>query len=205
MQHALTTGLLLFFFSTCVAAYPSQCRVPCLWELWRGFSSLKSFVPKTYVPEPVYSEQSSELLAPWTISQAVEHSHQYIISLLFWDPEPSPCMSSIIFKLCICILFFFSVTIHQRQTIVARSVFFIFNHSKFKIWGHKYGNMFLIWPDGQQCLIIFVTEHSSARSSHCSLIFCLQELQITSILVSIAKSHFFFDSRGLRSFPFSQI
>lgn len=49
----------LLFFSRHIALYPSQCRVPCLWELWREFSSLKSFVSKSRTPETVCSKKGS--------------------------------------------------------------------------------------------------------------------------------------------------
>lgn len=137
------------FLSRYIAAYPSRCRVPCLRERWRGFSGLRIFVPKSCIPEPVCSEQGSVLFAPWNISQAVEHSHQYIISLLFWHPEPSPYMSSTIFKLCISIYFSFFLwqcTKERPLLPVLFPLYLIILNSESEVI--NMANMFLIWPDG---------------------------------------------------------
>lgn len=124
------------FLSRHIAAYPPQCRFPRLWELWREYFNLKSFVPQICIKGPVCCEKGSELFVLWTISQAVEYFHQHVISLLFWHSDPSPCMSSTIFNSAFPSIVFFCG--NSPKPIVASFVSFILNHSKFKIWGDIY-------------------------------------------------------------------
>lgn len=179
------------FLSRHIASYPSQGRAPWLWELWWGFFILKGFVPKMCVPEPLCNEQGSELLAPWTITRLL-NSHHCIVSLLFDILSPLLACSPLPSKSVFQSISIFSMIIHRRKTIVASFLFFVLIHSKFKFWGDKYSKYVfnLTWW-------ITMSEDLSALPSkkfllYCSYsrIFCLWEILITSILVSITMSHF---------------
>lgn len=168
--------------------------------------SLKGFFPKTCIAEPLCNEQGSELLAPWTITQLL-NSHHYIMSLLFWHPQPSPCMFSTTFKVCISIHFYFfpwQYTEKRSPLPVFFSLYLIIPNSKFEVI--NIANMFLIWPDGQPCLRIF--QHFLVRSFYCTVLTVLFSIygRYWSYLFSpLLLRLILFLSGWLRSFPVSEI